>query len=52
MDGKADVSSRPPIWSLTQVVHLMLLAPDILGIECWASIYFWFISELAEQYFS
>jgi hypothetical protein len=38
MDGKADVSSMPPIWSLIQVVYLMLIAPDILGIECWVSI--------------
>jgi hypothetical protein len=33
MGVKAEVSSRPTIWSLTQAVYLMIPAPDILGIE-------------------
>jgi hypothetical protein len=34
MGVKAEVSSRPAIWRLTQAVYLMISAPDILGIEC------------------
>jgi hypothetical protein len=34
MGVKAEVSSRPAIWRLTQAVYLMIFALDILGIEC------------------
>jgi hypothetical protein len=38
MDVKTEVTSRPTIMSLIQAVHLMTIASDIFGIECWVLI--------------
>ena len=35
MDGKADVNSLSQVQSLKQEIRSMLLASDILRIECW-----------------